>query len=352
MTQHKPINTAILSYGMSGEIFHSPLLTVHNGFRLSKILERSKDKAGLRYPEVQVVRTFEEIITDTDIELVIVNTPHDSHYDLTKRVLESGKHAVVEKPFVTSFGEGSRLIELARTRGKVLSVFHNRRWDGDSKTVQKVIEDGVLGPLVEFEAHYDRYRPAVDHTTWKESMGPGGGIVYNLGSHLIDQALDLFGMPQSLSAITGVQREGGQSDDYYDIHLYYKNHQVILKSSYLVREPGPRFILHGVNGSFIKYGIDPQEQALKDGGKPGSEGWGVDAEENWGMVNTQIGSLHYKGRIETYQGNYLGFYDNIYTAIREGGDLAVKPEQALDVIKIIEAVMQSSKEGQTIYFQS
>jgi len=351
MTQHKPINTAMLSYGMSGEIFHAPLLTSHRGFRLVKILERSRDKARLRYPDVAIVRTLDDILFDKDIELVIVNTPHDSHYELTTRVLESGKHAIVEKPFVTSCPEGNRLIELASQKKRVLSVFQNRRWDGDFKTVQKLLEQGILGPLVEVEVHYDRYRPVVDHTTWKESAtGPGTGILYNLGSHLIDQVLALFGMPESLSATTGIQRKGGNSDDFYDIRMNYKEHHAILKSSYLVREAGPRFVLHGVDGSFIKYGIDPQEQALKEGGKPGSESWGNDTPDNWGLLNTQINSLHYKGRVETLPGNYLEFYDNIYAAIREGKELAVTGEQALDVIKIIESVLQSSREGRTIYF--
>ncbi|HEX5168424.1 MAG TPA: Gfo/Idh/MocA family oxidoreductase [Cyclobacteriaceae bacterium] len=350
MTLSNPITAAILSYGMSGEIFHAPLLSAHPGFRLVKILERSKDKARLRYPDVAVVRALEDVLADDRVELVIVNTPHDSHFDLTKKVLEAGKHAIVEKPFVTCSAEGQQLIALASGKKLILSGFQNRRWDGDFKTIQKVIEEGMLGPLVECEVHYDRYRPEVDFTTWKESNGPSSGILYNLGSHLIDQALTLFGMPESLTAMKGAQRKGGGADDFYDIRLKYKNHHVILKSSYLVRESGPRFILHGINGSFIKYGIDPQEQALKESGIPGSAGWGREAEQDWGTINTQLNSLHYKGKIETLPGNYLEFYDNIYSAIREGKDLAVKPEQALAVIKIIEAVIVSSSEGRTIYF--
>jgi len=348
MSHYEPINTAILSYGMSGEIFHAPLLTAHPGFRLSTILERSKHRARSRYPEAMIVRTLDEILNDGGIELVVVNTPHDSHFELTTKVLESGKHAIVEKPFVTAYDEGRQIIDFADSRGKMLSVFQNRRWDGDFRTLQKVIESNVLGDLVEFEAHYDRYRPEVDHTTWKESAEPGAGILYNLGSHMIDQALTLFGMPESLSAITGIQRKGGKSDDFYDIRMKYPSHNVILKSSYLVREPGPRYVLHGVDGSFIKYGLDPQEQALKDGGIPGSPGWGVEPAADWGTLNTQIGPLHYDGRIETFPGNYLGFYDSIYSAIREGKPPAVSAQQALDVIKIIETVRKSSESGKTI----
>ena len=217
MSQHEPIHTAILSYGMSGEIFHAPLLNAHPGFHLTKILERSKDKARLRYPQAVIVRELDDILNDEKIELVIVNTPHDSHFELTTKVLEAGKHAVVEKPFVISTQEGEELIELSKRKKRMLSVFQNRRWDGDFITVRKILEQEILGPLVEFEAHYDRYRPGVDFTTWKESAsGLGTGILYNLGSHLIDQALVLFGMPQSLYSVTGVQRKGGMSDDLYD----------------------------------------------------------------------------------------------------------------------------------------
>lgn len=349
MSQFNPINTAILSYGMSGEIFHAPLLTAHPGFSLTKILERSKDKARRRYPNTAIVRTLEDILSDNEIELVIVNTPHDSHFELAAKVLRAGKHAIVEKPFVTLSGEGQQLIELATERKLILSAFQNRRWDGDFKTVQNVINEGILGPLVEMEIHYDRYRPQVDFTTWKESSSPFSGILYNLGSHLIDQALTLFGMPDSLSATTGIQRSGGGSDDFYDIRMRYPELHVILKSSYLVREPGPRFMLHGVNGSYIKHGIDPQEQALKDGQLPGSPGWGIEPEQDWGTLNTRLNALHYKGKIETLPGNYLEFYDNIYSAIREKKQLAVTAQQALNVIKIIESVLQSSRERKTIY---
>lgn len=350
MSQFNPVNTAILSYGMSGEIFHAPLLTAHPGFCLTKILERSKDKARLRYPDITIVRTLEDVLSDNEIELVIVNTPHDSHFELATKVLRAGKHVVVEKPFVTSSQEGQQLIELATERKRILSAFQNRRWDGDFKTVQNMIKEGILGPLAEVEIHYDRYRPQVDFTTWKESNSPFSGILYNLGSHLIDQALTLFGMPESLSATTGIQRRGGGSDDFYDIRMRYPELYVILKSSYLVREPGPRFILHGVNGSFIKHGIDPQEQALKDGHVPGSPGWGTEPEKDWGILHTQFNALHYKGKIETLPGNYLEFYDNIYSAIREKKPLAVTADQALTVIKVIESVLQSSREGRTVYF--
>lgn len=345
---HPPVNTALLSYGMSGEIFHAPLLEAHSGFNLTHIMERSSNRAVKRYPSVRTVRTLDEILQDDTIELVVVNTPHDTHYELTSQVLEAGKHAVVEKPFVVSVSEGEALIHQARERGVMLSVFQNRRWDGDFLTVQKVLQSGMLGPLVEFEAHYDRYRPEVDRTTWKEGARPGSGILYNLGTHMIDQALTLFGKPDSLSAYITVRRQGGVSPDYYDIRLYYAGFTATLKSSYVVREPGPRYIAHGVDGTFTKFGLDPQEQALKDGGIPGTPDWGTESKAWWGKINTRMGDLNLEGAIETLPGNYLGFYDSVYAALREGKEPVVTAEQGLDVIRMVELAQDSSTNGKRL----
>jgi len=342
------INTALLAYGMSGEIFHAPLITAHPGFNLSKIMQRTKDRVRQRYPEVASVRALEDILHDDTIELVVINTPHESHYELTAKVLEAGKHAIVEKPFVNSCRDGEALIKLARDRRRMLSVFQNRRWDGDFMTVRKVLQSGLLGELVEFEAHYDRYRPQVDHSTWKEGSGPGSGILYNLGAHMIDQVLALFGMPETVTANVGIQRKGGISSDYYDIRMKYPTHTAIVKSSYLVREPGPRYIAYGVDGTFVKYGLDPQEQALKEGGLPGSFQWGCEDKVWWGRINTQIGQLHYEGQIETLAGNYLGYYDNIYGVLRQGQSPEVSAEQALSVIRIVELAVKSSEEGRSV----
>ena len=346
--QDQPINTAILSYGMSGEIFHAPLINTHPGFNLCKVMERSKDRAQQRYPDISIVRSVDEILGDDAIELVVVNTPQESHYDLTSKVLKAGKHAIVEKPFVISSSEGHGLSQQARDRGKLLSVFQNRRWDGDFMTVRQVLQSGILGPLAEFEAHYDRYRPQVDNSTWKEGQGAGAGILYNLGSHMIDQVLVLFGNPESLTARVGVQRKGGTSPDYYDIRMKYPTHTAIVKSSYLVRDPGPRYVAYGVDGTYTKYGLDPQEEALKNGGTPGLAGWGQEASEWWGRIDTQVGGLHITGTIETLPGSYSRYYDNIYAAIRNGEPLAVTAEQATSVIRMIELATKSSDEERTL----
>src|SRR5688572_13502348 len=343
-----PIKTALLSYGMSGEIFHAPLLAVNPGFDLSVVMQRSSDKAKQRYPHTKIVRSFKEVIEDEGVELVVINTPNDSHHAYATQALEAGKHVIVEKPFTVTTQEAEDLMALAKKKNKCLTVFQNRRWDGDFLTVKKIVENQWVGKIAEFELHYDRYRNYIEANTWKEEQGPGSGILYNLGSHMLDQVLVLFGMPHAVDARVGVQRPNGKVEDFYDIRMHYSDFQAIVKSSYLVREATPRYILHGTEGSFIKYGIDPQEQALKDGKIPGSAGWGNDGKDLWGKLNATVGGLHWEGSVETIAGDYTQFYKNVHDSIRNGKPLAVMPEESRNVIKIIEACYQSNKEHKAI----
>jgi len=333
---------------MSGEIFHAPLLAVNPGFELSMVLQRNSDKAKQRYPHTKIARTVDEVISDSDIELVVINTPNDSHYQFATKALESGKHVIVEKPFTVTTKEADTLIALAKKTNRQLTVFQNRRWDGDFMTVKKVVDNKWVGKIAEFELHYDRYRNYIEANTWKEEQGPGSGILYNLGSHMLDQVLVLFGMPLDVDARVGTQRPNGKVEDYYDIRLSYEDFHAIVKSSYLVREATPRYILHGTEGSFIKYGIDPQEQALKEGKIPGSAGWGTEGKELWGKLNTNVGGLHFEGSIETIAGDYTQFYKNVCEAIRESKPLAVRPEESKNVIQLIEACYESSTSRKAI----
>jgi scyllo-inositol 2-dehydrogenase (NADP+) len=345
----KPIKTAILSYGMSGEVFHAPLIHAHPGFEISTIVQRSKDTAKEHYPTCTLARTVDEAIGDPAIELVIVNTPNELHFNQASRAILAGKHVVVEKPFTVTVHEADQLIELAKEKNRLLTAFQNRRWDGDFLTLKQVFDNGWVGRVVEFEAHYDRFRNYVEPNTWKEESGIGKGILYNLGSHMLDQVLVLFGMPESIDARIGIQRTNGKVDDFYDLRLNYTGVNVIVKSSYLVREQGPRYQLHGTEGSFVTASnVDPQEQALKEKKIPGSAGWGSMPEETWGKLNTTLKGEHVQKRIETIPGNYLGFYDNVYAAIREGAPLAVKPEQARDIIRLIEAAYESNKQQKAV----
>lgn len=340
------IKTSLLSYGMSGEVFHGPLLEAHNGFDIVSIFQRNPDKP-VRHA-YRVAKDIQEILNDSSVELVIVNTPNETHFSFASEALKAGKHVIVEKPFTVTVQEADTLISLAKEHKKILSVFQNRRWDGDFLTVKKVIEQKLLGKLVECEIHYDRFRNYIESDTWKEEASPGTGLLYNLGSHLLDQAIVLFGMPRYLDARIGIQRPGGKVDDYFDIRMEYDGLNVILKSSYLVKEQGPRFILHGTEGSFLKSGIDPQEQALKDKKIPGTPGWGSEPEQWWGKLNTTLEGKAVDGPFETVPGNYLAFYDNIFAALREGQGLAVKPEEARDVIRLIEASQESSRQRKAV----
>ncbi len=338
------INVGLASFGMSGMVFHAPFLTTNPGFHLRKILERTPKGSKRIYPEVTVVNRYDDLVNDPKLDLIVVNTPDHTHFDLTRKALLAGKHVIVEKPFTITTAEGSDLIELARKKNLVLTVFQNRRWDGDFLTVSRVIKKGMVGQLVEFESHFDRFRNYIQEGTWKEDPSRGTGNIYNLGSHMIDQALMLFGIPEGLYADLEIRREGSEVNDYYDIHLYYNRFKAILKSSYLVREPGPRYLLQGTLGSFVKHGIDPQEELLKSGEIPVGEDWGREDEHFWGILNSEIRGEPVRNRMETIPGNYHAFYDNLYEAVREGKELAVKPEEALNVIRIIEGAIRSNRD--------
>lgn len=336
------IRVGILSYGMSGRVFHAPLFHVNPGYAMVKIMQRSASTAKVRYPYVSLVQDAEEIFNDPNIDLVLVNTPDHTHFEYTRRALEAGKHVVVEKPFVQEIGEGEELISLARRRGKVLTVFQNRRWEGDFLTIRSIIDNKLLGRLVEYEAHFDRFRNFI-RDSWKENPDNKTGTLYNLGSHLVDQALVLFGMPDAVYADIRKQRTGSQVDDLFDLNLLYPSIKVTLKSSYLVREPGPRYLLHGTEGSFLKYGADPQEEALTRGHYPDEPDFGKEPPEKWGILNTTLQGLHFRGPVETLQGCYHEFYNQLYDTLVQGGEPAVKPEESLNVIRIIRAAYESAE---------
>lgn len=347
MNQNK-INVGLASFGMSGKVFHAPLISSHPGFSLKSIVERSKNESQKYYPEVSVVQSFEELINDKAIDLIVVNTPDNTHASFAMKALEAGKHIIVEKPFTQTVSEGENLIRFANKQNLLISVFQNRRWDGDFLTVQEIIAHNLLGRLVEFESHFDRYRNFIQADTWKEDPSTGAGTLYNLGSHMIDQALVLFGMPESVFADLRILRTGGKIDDSYDLKLYYPNIKVTLKGCYLAREAGARYTLNGTLGSYVKYGLDPQEDDLKNGISPLSTNWGKEPEDKWGLLNTDVTSLHFYGKIETKPGNYMEYYNNIYEAITLKKPLTVKAEEALNVIKIINAAISSSTEKMLI----
>ncbi len=342
------IKAGLASFGMACKTFHAPLLHTNEYFEIKSIVERNKEESRVRYAYSKLVRSFDALCNDPEIELIVVNTPDYLHHEMCRKALLAGKNVVVEKPFTQTYEQANELVKIAKENNLVLSVFQNRRWDGDFLTVKKIIQEGILGQLVEYEAHFDRYRNYIQPDTWKEDCGSGAGTLFNLGSHLIDQALVLFGLPKAIFADVRTLRPDGKIDDNFELLLKYNGFKVILKASYLVRETGPRYILHGTEGSFLKWGIDPQEEALKQGKWPVGPDWGMDEKSLWGVLNTNCRGLHVNGHIETIPGNYHAYYNNIYEAIRYKKRLEVKPEISAAVIRIIEAAFQSEKEGRQI----
>ncbi|MGH2647877.1 MAG: Gfo/Idh/MocA family oxidoreductase [Ginsengibacter sp.] len=339
----KPINAALCSFGMSGWVFHAPFLQINSGFNVYAVWERSKNLAAQKYPGVKTYRKLEDMLSDDDVELVVVNTPNYTHYDYAKKALEAGKHVVVEKPFTITVDEGNNLIELAKKQGKKLSVYQNRRYDSDYKTIRKVLSQNILGEIVEVEMHFDRYKEELSPKLHKEIPGPGTGSLYDLGSHLIDQALQLFGMPQMLFADIKAIRPVSKVDDYFELLFYYETKRVRIKSSYSVREALPGYIFHGLKGSFIKPKTNVQEEMLQAGKIPDTPDWGTEPELERGLLHTEKNGKEIREYIESEQGNYNEYYDGIYEAIRNNKPLPVTAEDGLKVIKIIEAAYKSNE---------
>lgn len=347
----KPIVTALCSFGMSGQVFHGPSLKILPQYKIHKVLERNQRISEQHYPEATIVRDLESILQDPEVELVIVNTPDYLHFEMAKLAMEAGKHVVVEKPFVKESEDAVQLIEIAKKNNVLMTVYQNRRLDGGFLTVQKIMENKLLGRVVEYECHYDRYRNFIQEGSWKEDGDERTGVLFNLGPHIVDQALVLFGKPQAVTAHLSVLRTGGRTTDQFDIKLHYSGFDATLRCSYLVREMGPQFIIHGTEGSFLKMATDPQEEMLKIHRLPDEPGWGKEPQNDWGKLNTSVNGLHFEGKIETIPGNYSHFYTNLYEAIRNGGELMVKPEEALMTIRILEACLESNREKRTVDFQ-
>jgi predicted dehydrogenase len=342
------IKVGLIGYGMASRVFHIPLIQAVPGLTLKKIVQRRDNTARKHVSSVEVVRETVSLLQDDEIELVVIATSNSSHFDLARQSLLANKHVVVEKPFTITSAQAQQLIDLAHKSNKLLSVHHNRRWDGDFQTVKKIVEGRLLGRLVEYESHFDRFRNTLRQGAWREEAEEGSGILYDLGSHLIDQALVLFGLPHMLTADIRIQREQGKADDNFELILHYEDLKVTLKAGMLVREPSPRFILHGTEGAFVKYGLDPQEDALKKGFLPSEPNWGEEPRQQWGNLNTQLGGLHLEGQVETVAGSYQAFYENIADAIAGRAPLVVKPEEAKKTIRMIELAMQSHRQKCTL----
>ena len=343
----RKIKTALLSYGMSGKVFHAPFLELHSGFELVGAWERSNKLIQIDYPNIKSYPTFEALLED-DVELIIVNTPTATHYEFAKKALLSGKHIVVEKAFTTTVAEAEELKQLAESKNLKLSVFQNRRWDSDFKTVKNIISEGVLGDIVEAEFHFDRYNPVLSPKTHKETVNSGSGILKDLGPHLIDQALHLFGMPKSVFADIRITRNNSLVDDYIDILMFYTDFRVRLKAGFFVREPIPAYVIHGKKGSFLKQRGDLQEDALKLGEKPNVKTWKSENEGYEGVLHTEINGTMIHKKIATLKGNYYDYFEGVYQSIAVNSLEPVTAQDGINVMRIIEAAFQSNTLKKTI----
>ena len=340
------LNVGLIGFGLSGRYFHSPFLTTNPHFKLKTVVERSKNEAQEFDPSIENARSIDELLSDKSIDVVFVCTPNDTHFAYAMDALENGKHVVIEKPFASTEDEARQLVELAKEKGLVLTAYQNRRWDTDFLTIKKLLTEGKLGNIIEYECRYDRFRPVVPTESWKEKKVPVGGNVYNLGPHLIDQALVLFGEPKTVTAEIRTVRPGSEIDDYFDIRLGYDDKLVIVKSSLMVYENFLRYNLHGTKGSFIKGGLDPQEETLRKNILPTEQPWGREPKERWGTLFSE----DFTGIIESEPGDYAPFYQNVYDAIVSGAELAVKPEEILRTTRVIDLAFQSSNEKKVMHY--
>ena len=348
MSETRIVKTALLSYGMSGKIFHAPFLDLHPGFEITGSWERSKKLIQQDYPNVKSYPSLEAVLDDQEVELVIVNTPIDSHFEYTKQVLLAGKHAVVEKAFTVTAAEARELKSLAEKKGLKLSVFQNRRWDSDFKTVKKVVKEGLLGELVEVTFSYEQHSPELNAKAHLETPSPGAGLLRDRGSHITDQALYLFGMPDSVYGDLRMVRPGSQVNDYFEMLLFYDNLRVRLKGGFVAREAVPAYVLQGLKGSFLKSRGDLQEDRLVAGEKPNTTDWCTEPEDKEGILHTEVDGVVIRKKVQTEKGNYLDYFEGVYQSIVNNKTEPVTAGDGVNTMKILEAAIRSHNEKRVV----
>lgn len=342
------IRTGIVGFGISAKVFHAPFIATTPGFSLVSVMERTKSESVTVYPQVKIVRSIEEMANDPELDLIVITTPNETHFPYAKLALEAGKHVVLEKPFANTSAEAAELVRIANNSGRILSVYQNRRYVSDFRTIRQILDQGLLGEVHEFEAHYDRYRTEERPQAWREKPEPGSGILFDLGAHLIDQALTLFGWPQAITADVRLQRPHAKTDDFFDLRLDYGFLRVILRAGMLVREPGPRYMIHGTKGSFIKYGVDVQEAKLRAGESPVGDDWGAEPVNIYGLLHTEKEGKIIKEAYPSLKGHYGDYYRSVYNSIVSGAPVTEKPEHGYNTIVIIEKAFESSEKKCTL----
>lgn len=332
------IKTGIAAFGMSGRLFHAPFLKCHPRFEFSAVVERSKKKVYLDYKNVKSYNSIDELLLDESIELVIVNTPNDTHFEFALKAIKANKHVLIDKPFTTTAAEAKQLFKEAKKKGVFLLPYQNRRYDSDFLSVKEVVESGNLGNLVEVHFRYDRYRNAVVENSWKEDPVSGNGVIYNLGAHVIDGIISLFGVPLEWSKYASSVRPNSQVNDYEHVHLLYPNNlQVFVTISLLVADPQPAFVLNGTTGTFKKNRTDVQENQLNEGMQPDHVLFGVELPKSEGIITTiDSNGLKTQKKIAAPKASYMNVFEDVYQTLRMGKHYPVTEEQIIAQLKILE----------------
>ena len=332
------VTVAIVGFGLSGRYLQAPFFESDKNYRLKTILSCNQNPREF-FPGVNVVKNIDDILNDKSIDLVSICSPNNTHYPYTKLALNANKHVLVEKPFTAFSHQAQELIDLAKTKNKVLAVFQNRRLDSDFLTVQKLITTKQLGEILNIEIHFNRFKPELNTKKWKEKKEEASGIIYDLGAHIIDQAIALFGIPTTVWGQSFTQRKHSLIDDAFDIKLDYGKLKVTLRSSLLIPYSSPRYVINGTKGSFIKYGVDVQEDQLKSGMSPSDEAFGIEPAHQQGKLYLYEGSNIVIKDVVTEKGNWALLFENLYQSVTKGTPLLIDMKDVVEQIKIIEKVV-------------
>jgi predicted dehydrogenase len=349
------LRVAIVGYGLAGAVFHAPLIASTAGMEVRAIVTSSparQQQARQQYPAATIFTSPEELWREAHLyDLVVVAAPNRAHISLGLAALQAGLPVVIDKPVAAHVADAERLLDQSKQTGKMVSVFQNRRWDNDFLTIRQLIANDLLGPITRLESRFERYRPEPRKQAWRESGNPedAGGLLYDIGSHIVDQALQLFGKPTRVYAEVERKRSGVQTDDDTFIALHFEQGiQAHLWASVVTPTPGPRFRLNGLRGSYTRWGLDPQEDALRNGARPGDVGWGLEPRERWGQLSINVGGLHVEGQLETVPGAYERYYALVRDALLTGGEPPVVLTEAIAALRVIEAARQSAQEKSVI----
>jgi len=331
------LTVGLVGFGFAGKVFHAPVIRAVDGLRLTTIVQRH-GPPDPRYPDVEFVRSVDELLK-RQIDLVVVATPNTSHHPIAKQALLAGRHVVVDKPFTTTLAEAEDLVRLAKQQRRIVTVYQDRRYTGDFATVQQVVSEGALGHIVSFESHFDRFRPEPKPNAWREEPLPGSGVWFDIGPHLFDQAVLLFGIPEAVGADIRIERAGGRIDDAFDVTLYYPHSRAVLRASVLRPPVGPTWIVNGTKGSFVKYGMDPQEAALKEGRTPDEPDWDTEPPELYGKLIVSDTTR----TVPTVRSSFARYYENVRDAMLGNAQLVVTPEWSLDVMRGLVLAAESTR---------